>query len=245
MYEDSSEDYTQKSMGIVLRRRDNAPIVKDIYGEIIRILLDENDLKKSVSFLSSKLDELSRGECSMEKLIVSKSLRDSYADKTRIAHKVLADRMTERDPGTSPQIGDRVPYVYFVQPRPAALGKKKPPPVLQGERIEHPDFIRANALVPDYQFYISNQIMKPVAQIYGLVVEKLDGFAKPPNYFDDMARKFKLKFKDDDRVREKVVELREECAEEILFSPSLKTIDLQTKGNVSITDYFPRVGFAP
>jgi len=247
MYEDSPDEYCQKSMGIVLRRRDNAPIVKDVYGEIIRILLEENDLQKSVAFLREKLDELCRGDCPLEKLIVSKSLRDTYADKTRIAHKVLADRMTERDPGTSPQVGDRVPYVYFVQPTrpPAAAGGgargRKPPPVLQGERIEHPDYIRANGLVPDYQFYISNQIMKPVAQIYGLVVEKLEGYRRPSNYFDEMAEKYRIKEKDEEKVRDKIVELRESCAEAILFAPSLTKIERKIKGNASIEDFFARI----
>ena len=44
---------------------------------------------------------------------------------------------------------------------------------LQGDRIEHPDYIREHKLKPDYYFYITNQIMKPVAQIYCLIAEKL------------------------------------------------------------------------
>ena len=37
-------------MGIVLKRRDNAPIVKDIYGGIIDILMKDHDVNKAVKF---------------------------------------------------------------------------------------------------------------------------------------------------------------------------------------------------
>ena len=38
-------------MGIVLKRRDNAPIVKDVYGGIIDILMKETSIVKSIDFL--------------------------------------------------------------------------------------------------------------------------------------------------------------------------------------------------
>ena len=40
----------RKSMGIVLKRRDNAPIVKDVYGGIIDILMKR---KTSINQLTS------------------------------------------------------------------------------------------------------------------------------------------------------------------------------------------------
>ena len=38
-------------MGIVLKRRDNAPIVKDVYGGIIDILMKDKDIEKAIKFL--------------------------------------------------------------------------------------------------------------------------------------------------------------------------------------------------
>ena len=46
-------------------------------------------------------------------LIISKSLRGFYKKPHMIAHKVLADRMGERDPGNKPMVNDRIPYVYI------------------------------------------------------------------------------------------------------------------------------------
>ena len=36
--------------------------------------------------------------------------------------------------------------------------------------------MRENKLNPDYEFYITNQILKPVSQIFGLTLENLKGF---------------------------------------------------------------------
>ena len=44
--------------------------------------------------------------------------------------------------------------------------------ILQGDRIEHIDFIKENKLVLDYEFYISNQIMNPVKQVLDLELDK-------------------------------------------------------------------------
>ena len=48
--------------------------------------------------------------------------------------------------------------------------KKK---ILQGDRIETPDYIRQKAdLFIDFQYYISNQIMVPVKQVLDLEKEE-------------------------------------------------------------------------
>ena len=41
---------------------------------------------------------------------------------------------------------------------------------LQGERIETPEYIHANNLSIDYEFYMTNQIMNPVLQFLELVI---------------------------------------------------------------------------
>lgn len=236
LYEDSDESSVQKSMGIVLKRRDNAPIVKQVYGGIIDIILNQNDIHGSVDFLKRELQKLVEGDCTLDQLIVSKTLKAKYESPMHIAHKVLADRMTERDPGTRPQVGDRIPYVYVV----VKDSKKK---MLQGNRIEHPDYIRANSLVPDYHFYITNQIMKPVLQIYGLVVERLHGYRRPPGHFELMAAKLSEKEVDPQKVADKVMALRETCAGEILFDSTLGVLECKNSGNKDICSFFSRIEF--
>jgi DNA polymerase elongation subunit (family B) len=105
----------------------------------------------------------------MDKLIISKSLRSGYKNPAQIAHKVLADRMGKRDPGNKPSNGDRIPFVYIQNPDKKAL---------QGDRIETPDYILANKIKPNYAFYITNQIMKPIQQVFALVLENIPSYKR-------------------------------------------------------------------
>ena len=53
-------------------------------------------------------------------------------------------------------------------------GKDRKRSILQGNRIEHPDFIDQEKLELDYSFYITNQIMNPVKQVLDLNSEYLE-----------------------------------------------------------------------
>ena len=64
-----------------------------------------------------------------------------YKDPDRQAHKVLANRMGARDPGNKPQVNDRIPYVYVEIDE-----KKFTGTILQGDKIENPEFIIQNEL---------------------------------------------------------------------------------------------------
>lgn len=154
-----------KYMGIVLKRRDNANIVKIIYGGIITRLLEDKTIDSAIVFLKEKLEELVSGKFKMEDLTITKTLRGYYKNPDGIAHKVLADRMKERDPGSAPVSNDRVPFVYI------NVKEQKGKKLLQGDRVEHPDFIRENNLKINYKFYITNQICKPVLQILELCLK--------------------------------------------------------------------------
>lgn len=217
MYEKDDVNFKQKSMGIVLKRRDNAQIVKSVYGGIIDIILNQQDVNKSVEFLNRSLNELVDGRCPIEDLVITKSLRSEYKDPTKIAHKVLAERMKERDPGNAPQVNDRVPFVYI-----QSNTKEK---VLQGERIEHPDFIKKNNLKIDYNFYITNQIMKPILQLYSIIVEDLPGYSKPPCYYEMVNDKIKEETDDAKKMKEKMAMVKENIVKELLFDPVLSKLE--------------------
>ncbi len=168
------DHYTQASMGIALKRRDYAPIVKKVYGGAVEILLKEKDVPKAVDFVQRSCVELIQGKYGLGPLTISKSLRAEYANPQGVAHKVLADRMAARDPGTAPTVGDRVPFIY-IQPQ---VGQQAAD--LQGDRIEHPTYIKEKGLKPDYMFYITNQISNPVIQMFGIMLERMPGYTGPP-----------------------------------------------------------------
>ncbi len=234
LYEDKPEKPKRKSMGIVLKRRDNAPIVKDIYGGVIDILMKEQNVETAIQFLKSSLQNLVDEKVPMDKLIISKSLRSGYKNPAQIAHKVLADRMGKRDPGNKPSIGDRIPFVYIQNPDKKAL---------QGERIEHPDFIVANKIKPNYAFYITNQIMKPIQQVFALVLENIPSYKRQVPGLKRTIDGWVDKLKDessDEKIKKKIADIRNKEVKKILFDEYLIEIDNTTKGNQNIMSFFKK-----
>jgi DNA polymerase elongation subunit (family B) len=230
MSEDGIEDddFHRKSMGIVMKRRDNAPIVKYVYGGVVERILGTSDVASGIcaatEFVQQSARDLLAGKFSMNKLTITKSLRAEYADPTRIAHKVLADRIGARDPGNKPSTSDRIPFVY-IQSADGSI------PKLQGDRIETPQFIRENSLTPDYAFYITNQIAKPVAQVFGLEVESMPGVKST----DIEATK---KARDPVAAREALAE--KILFEKILYDAAHKPEVMEAKGQKSIASFFRR-----
>ena len=233
LYETDPNKCKRKEMGIVLKRRDNAPIVKDVYGGIIDILMKKQNIPDAVQFLKNSLQNIVDEKYPMEKLIITKSLRSGYKNPKSIAHKVLADRITARDPGNKPGPGDRIPFAYISVP-----GKK----VLQGEKIETPSFIAENKLKIDYSFYITNQIMKPVQQLFALVLEKIwiiqNKRPKLLKYKKDVEALKEKYLNDEDKFEEKLEEFRCKEIKLLLFDEYLRETNNEKVGNQSVTKFF-------
>jgi len=228
-YEQNPNKGKLKSMGIVLKRRDNAPIVKEIYGGIIDILMKEQNIDRAIAFLREKLQYMVDQKCPIEKLIITKSLRSDYKNPAQIAHKVLADRMGVRDPGNKPNTGDRIPYAYIHNDTKGAL---------QGDKIEHPEYIHAQRLQLNYSFYITNQIMKPVQQLFALVLEQLPAFQKKKGQFEINVWNTTGHIEDQDKREKKITEMRHKEVKSLLFDEYLVKADNLNKGNRPITDWF-------
>ena len=195
LYEEDPDKGKMKFMGIVLKRRDNAPIVKDIYGGVVNILMQDKSVEKSINFVYNCLDNLVGGKYSIEKLCVTKALRGYYKNPNQIAHKVLAERIGQRDAGNKPGAGDRMNYAYI---------KNSNKKALQGEKIETPTFINENKLELDYGHYISNQIMKPLLQLFALTLEKIPEFKERQFYLKEYNNKKNLTWEQElDKLREK------------------------------------------
>ena len=168
------------SMGIALKRRDNAEIVKYIFGGAINIIMNEQNIEKALDFVKSECKKLLSGGFELEQFIISKTLKSYYKKPNQIAHNVLANRQAQRDPGNKFAPNDRVPYAFIIHPNPSKDH-------LQGDKIETPDFIRQNKLNINYEMYLTNQIMKPVAQIFDLV----EGFENTEQMFDNFIKNYK------------------------------------------------------
>jgi DNA polymerase elongation subunit (family B) len=220
-YENNPNKFKQSYMGIVLKRRDNPPIVKKIISGMLDIMLNIMDNEQVIQYIRTSIENLLNGNFSIKNFITSKALKDGYKYKdgeidqngkeitktisiietfnnihmdsakkkisfVKQAHVQLAARMAIRDPGNKPQLNDRIPYIII-----EVLSDKK---LLQGDIIEHPEYIIKNNLKIDYLFYLTNQIMKPSIQFLELIVE--DPHKLFNEYCDKIKRKKELAFND-------------------------------------------------
>ena len=231
LYELDPHKCKRKSMGIVLKRRDNAPIVKDVYGGIIDILMKDKNVESAATFLKRCLQEIVDGKIDMDKLVITKSLRGDYKNPEQIAHKVLADRIGKRDPGSKPSVGDRVAYVYI---------KNKDKKALQGDKIEIPSYIKEKRLEINYAFYITNQIMKPVQQVFALVLEQLVDFKKRKGHtlrkWHKELAQLRKEFPEMEKQKQKEDALRNKEVKALLFDKYVQ--QTMRDGSRSILEFF-------
>jgi DNA polymerase elongation subunit (family B) len=206
-YEDSVDEFKETSMGIVLKRRDNAPLLKMAYGAAIDRLLNHQDVPGAVAAVKKVVRDLVEGRMKLSQLTITKSLRSEYKT-TPPAHKVLADRIAARG-GNAPASGERIGYVY-VQALAGQVASK-----LQGERVETPEWIIKNKLKPDAEYYIDHQLYNPLAQLFGIMVEKMPGFVRPAVWAEG----------------EKMVGQREAIAGRLLFDEGLNACRNSAKKN--------------
>lgn len=232
-------NYYINSMGIVLKRRDNAMIVKHIYGGVVKTLMrgiwDEEVQKtlaenpgqnprdlmivKALDFVRTETQKVLRGQFDMSYFSISKTLRAHYDNPDLIPHAILAHRMAERDPGSAPAANERLSYVFVEN-----AGATR-----QGDRIETPAYIESRRLKIDYKAYVEDQISKPVSEIFGLALESLPGY-------DPRVHKLDAAGGDDDKVRE----LRTKWAKKLIFDSILLEHHLQQTGQKRITSFFTK-----
>ena len=93
---DHEKPKERTSMGIVMKRRDNAPICKYVFGNVIEIIMNKRSVDLAIEWLKKTLQEIKDGKMDKSYFIISKSLRGFYKNPEGVAHKVLADRMAER-----------------------------------------------------------------------------------------------------------------------------------------------------
>ena len=235
-YETDARVCSLNYMGIVLRRRDNAGVLKVIYGAVIDRILNHRDVPGSITVLQQQLANLINGQFPLKYLVISKALKSAYDNPERITHKVLADRVEERGEAKF-MPNDRVQYMFIEVP-PGHTSK------LQGDRVETPEFIQKHGLKIDFEYYIKKQIVKPVSQIFCLVVEDLPGFCtgvRRRGYFE--RRRAELLAKEEyrenpEKLEKKLDQERLTIVSDLLFKDTLDRLENARKGQPDIRNFF-------
>ena len=236
LYEEDPNKGYMKYMGLSIKRRDSCDYLKDTYGEIINILMKSSDIGDAINYLQNALDNLASGEVNTDKLLITKALRGYYKNPQQIAHHVLAERIGKRDPGNKPKPGDRMRYMFFVNSDKNALN---------GEKIETPEYIKNKKLKIDYSYYVTNQLMKPLQQLFGLAVEKIwekqNKNIAIKNYKKEI-ESIKKECNDDyelfQKKREKIASAK---VKTLLFDEILRKINNDKSNIKEISSYFKKI----
>ena len=193
---------------------------------------DENTINKSIEFLDNSLNKLIKGNVNIDKLTITKALRGYYKKPQQIAHAVLADRIAKRDPGNKPKPGERMKFIHVVNSNKKAL---------QGEKIETIEFVNNNEIPIDYSFYITNQLMKPLQQLFGLALEQIwNSKGKQPAIKTHRREILALEkeFPDLEQFMKKKEKITSSKVKELLFDKFLWQIKNNENKMLPITSYF-------
>lgn len=212
LYENDDQHSVTKSMGDVSVRQEIIPFVKKIYANIMDIVLNdpERGVRKSIDYFFEEKERLLKGEVPLQELIMSQTLGQNYKNPMIMKSFVVANKMAARDPGTRPQAGERVSFVFL----------KKPNKSKQADMVEDPEYAEANNLEIDYDFYLSNHVKNPILTIYGTMAQSI--FPDIVDYGTEY-QLLKEKFNgDEDMASKKLKEKKEAHVEKILFNDKKK-----------------------
>ncbi|KAM7292378.1 DNA polymerase delta catalytic subunit isoform X2 [Ixodes scapularis] len=143
--------------GIETVRRDNCPLVANLINTCLEKILIERDPDGAVAFAKQTIADLLCNRVDISQLVITKELTKNdgeYAAKQ--AHVELANRMRKRDAGSAPNLGDRVPYVIVAASKGTAAYLKS----------EDPIYVLENNVPIDTQYYLDNQLSKPLLRIF-------------------------------------------------------------------------------
>ena len=149
--------------GLETVRRDNCLLVRRVVDTCLRKIIIERDVKGAIEYAKGTISDLLQNKMDISMLVITKSLGKSaddadYANKQ--AHVELAMRMRKRDPGSAPNVGDRVAYVIIQ----AAKGAPA------YEKSEDPVYVLENNLTIDTEYYLTNQLSNPLTRIFEPII---------------------------------------------------------------------------
>nr|XP_005905083.1 PREDICTED: DNA polymerase delta catalytic subunit [Bos mutus] len=143
--------------GLEAVRRDNCPLVANLVTASLRRLLIDRDPSGAVAHAQDVISDLLCNRIDISQLVITKELTRAAADYAgKQAHVELAERMRKRDPGSAPSLGDRVPYVIISAAKGVAAYMKS----------EDPLFVLEHSLPIDTQYYLEQQLAKPLLRIF-------------------------------------------------------------------------------
>ncbi|KAL4859641.1 DNA polymerase delta catalytic subunit [Chlorella vulgaris] len=147
--------------------RQTAPVLrKALHGALVRILMEDN-LRGALDFVSGEIRRLLSGQVELHELIMTGGLwrvtgqqvenaaeGKPNSEEVKGPHASLAVRLSQRDPGRTFVLGERLPYVLLA-------GEK-----LQEDAAEDPLTAAKAGREGDLGLYWKNKLQKPLEEVF-------------------------------------------------------------------------------
>ncbi|KAL5962055.1 DNA polymerase delta catalytic subunit, partial [Taenia solium] len=144
--------------GIETVRRDNSPLVANLVNACLERILIDRDPSAAISHAQRTISDLLCNRIDIAQLVISKELTRTDEEYTgKQAHVELANKIRKRDPGSAPQLGDRVPYVI------TSVGGKN---TAAYAKAEDPLYVLQHNIPIDAKYYLENQLANPLMRIF-------------------------------------------------------------------------------
>jgi DNA polymerase elongation subunit (family B) len=153
-------DFVKK--GVVLIRRDNCKLLREIYLKTAMSILDKVDRNLILDNIVDSVLKMFRRKCNVHDFVITKSLSkdiDKYnSSKSLPSHVQLAKRMIER--GENVEVGSRIEYLF------TTIGRSNLD-LNQGDKVECLEFFEKwmMYLRIDYLYYLDKQMKLPIDEI--------------------------------------------------------------------------------
>jgi DNA polymerase delta subunit 1 len=151
--------------GIESVRRDNCRLVKNVIDTCLDQFLIERNVEAAITYVKNIISDLLQNKIDLSLLVITKALsKEGKEYKSKQAHVELVERMKKRDSQTAPSLGDRIPYVIIRAQKNAQTFKKS----------EDPLFVLENNIPIDTQYYLDNQLKKPLIRIFTPIMNNVN-----------------------------------------------------------------------
>ena len=154
-------DKVHKS-GIESVRRDNAYFTAQTVGNVVDLLMESKDPLRALALARHAVRTLCTGRVPLDELIISKGFskpESEYVNPGAQAHLKVHRLREQREPGSGYRLGERIPYVVV-------CGTEKNGKVKRlVDNVEDPDWVKKHKTPISINYYLNNQITKPLARI--------------------------------------------------------------------------------
>nr|QBK88203.1 MAG: DNA polymerase elongation subunit family B [Marseillevirus LCMAC202] len=141
--------------GVVIKRRDNCAYLREIYSQIIDMVMAKEPRWKMFEYLRVKIDDLLKGNVDLEKLVITKSIKDTYKTQN-LPHVAVAQKM--RDRGKYVASGTRIRYIF------TKTEKHNDPQYIKADDPDH-YLQNQDTMQIDYLYYFEKQLVNPLDEV--------------------------------------------------------------------------------